>query len=71
MINDIQNHIRSILYYIIINIISIYCGYGYKVVCCYDDKYSKPVQKYKGENAVHKFMEKMLKEVQWCKKNET
>ena len=20
------------------------CGYGYKVVCCYDDKYSKPVQ---------------------------
>lgn len=20
------------------------CGYSYKVVCCYDDKYSKPVQ---------------------------
>ena len=20
------------------------CGYGYKVVCCYDDKYSKPIQ---------------------------
>ena len=44
------------------------CGYGYKVVCCYDDKYSKPVQIYRGENAVHKFMEKMLKEVEWCKK---
>ena len=43
------------------------CGYGYKVVCCYDDKYTKPVQIYRGENAVHKFMENMLKEVNWCK----
>ena len=43
------------------------CGYGYKVVCCYDDKYSKPVQIHRGENAVHKFMENMLKEVNWCK----
>ena len=40
---------------------------GYKVVCCYDGKYSKPVQIHRGENAVHKFMEKML-EVKWCKK---
>ena len=22
------------------------CDYGYKVVCCYDDKYSKPIQTY-------------------------
>ena len=43
------------------------CGYGYKVVCCYDDKYTKPVQIYRGENAVHKFMENMLKGVYWCK----
>ena len=43
------------------------CGYGYKVVCCYDDKYSKPIQIYRGENAVHKFMENMLEEVNWCK----
>ena len=35
------------------------CGYGYKVVCCYNDKYSKPVQIYRGENAIHKFMEKI------------
>ena len=28
------------------------CGYGYKVVCCYDDKYSKPVKVYRGKNAV-------------------
>ena len=44
------------------------CGYGYKVVCCYDDKYTKPIQLYRGENAVHKFMENMLEEVKWCKK---
>ena len=43
------------------------CGYGYKIVCCYDDKYNKPVQIYRGENAVYKFMENMLKEVNWCK----
>ena len=32
------------------------CGYGYKVVCCYEKKYSKPIQKYRGENAVYKFI---------------
>ena len=32
------------------------CGYGYKVVCCYD-KYSKPVQIHRGDNAVYKFMD--------------
>lgn len=25
------------------------CGYGYKVVCCYDDNYHKPAQNYRGE----------------------
>ena len=44
------------------------CGYGYEVVCRYDDKYNKPVQIYRGENAVHKFMEKLLGEVKLCKK---
>ena len=43
------------------------CGYGYKVVCCYDDKYSKYTRTYGGENAVYKFMEKMLEEVEYCK----
>ena len=43
------------------------CGYGYKVVCCYDDKYSKSTRIYRGENAVYKFMEKMLEEVEYCK----
>ena len=44
------------------------CGYGYKVVCCYDDKYTKPVQIYRGEKAVYKFMEAMLDEVKYCNK---
>ena len=44
------------------------CGYGYKVVCCYDDKYTKPIEIYRGENAVYQFMEAMLEEVKYCKK---
>ena len=44
------------------------CGYGYKIVCCYDDKYSKPEQIYRGERAVYKFMEAMLDEIKYCKK---
>ena len=43
------------------------CGYGHKVICCYDDKYSKYTSIYRGENAVYKFMEKMLEEVEYCK----
>ena len=43
------------------------CGYGYKVICCYDDKYSKYTCIYRGENYVYKFMEKMLEEVEYCK----
>ena len=38
-----------------------------KVVCCYDDKYSSDICIYRGENAVYKFMEKMLEEVKYCK----
>ena len=44
------------------------CGYAYKVLCCYDDKYTKPIQLYRGEKAVYKFMENMLEEVKYCKK---
>ena len=44
------------------------CSYGYKLVCCYDDKFSKPIAIYRGENAVYKLMEKMLEEVKYCQK---
>ena len=43
------------------------CGSAYKVICCYDDKYSKDICIYRGENAVYRFMEKMLEEVKYCK----
>ena len=43
------------------------CGYGYKVVCCYKDKYSKPIQTHLGENVVYKFMKKMFEKVEYCK----
>ena len=44
------------------------CGYGYKLVCFYDDKYSKSAGTYRGKKAVNKFMEAMLEEVKYCKK---
>lgn len=45
-----------------------YGSYGYKLVCCYDDKYSKPVKIYRGENACYKFLVDMPAEVKYCKK---
>ena len=45
------------------------CGYVYKLICCYDDKFSKPIQLYRGEKAVHKFLKAMLKEAEYCKKS--
>ena len=44
------------------------CGYGYKVVCCYDDKFSKPIKIYRGEMTIQKFMNDMLAEVEYCQK---
>ena len=43
------------------------CGSAYKVVCCYDNKYTKDICSYRGENAVYKFLERMLEEVEYCK----
>ena len=40
------------------------CTYGYKVVCCYNEKYTKPVKIYRGEDSINKFMQQMLLEVQ-------
>ena len=42
------------------------CGYGYKVVCCYDDKFSKPIKIYRGKMTIQKFMKDMLAEVEYC-----
>ena len=36
------------------------CGFGYKVVCHYDKKYSKPEVIYRGENVVKKFIQHLF-----------
>ena len=38
------------------------CSYGYKIVCCYDDKYSQPYKSYRGKNAAYKFLEAIFEE---------
>ena len=44
------------------------CGFGYKVVCHYDQKYSKPEVFYRGENVVQKFYQNLTEEVKYCQK---
>ena len=44
------------------------CSFGYKVVCHYDKKYSRPVVIYRGPDAISKFLISMLLEVQDCQK---
>ena len=36
------------------------CSFGYKLVCCYDDKYSKPIKINRGENCTEWFMKELL-----------
>ena len=47
------------------------CGFGYKVVCHYDQSYSKPVEIYRGtadlsEDVIERFIPKMFEEVRSC-----
>lgn len=39
------------------------CGCAYKVVCCYEDQFTKPIQMCRGENALYKLLEAMLEKV--------
>ena len=43
------------------------CSFAYKLVCV-DDKFSKPIIVFRGENAAFKFIEAILKEYEYCKK---
>ena len=43
------------------------CSFAYKLVCV-DDRFSKPIVFYRGEKAVHKFIEAILEEYEYCKK---
>lgn len=38
------------------------------MVCYYDQKYSKPAEIYRGEDAIERFLEKMFEEVRSCQK---
>ena len=41
-------------------------GFGYKVVCHYNQKYSKPAVIYRGENVIEKFIQNLFEEVKDC-----
>ena len=43
-------------------------GFGYKVVCHSDKKYSKPAVIYRGENVIEKFIQHLFREVKDCQK---
>ena len=43
------------------------CSFAYKLVCV-DDKFSKPIVVFRGENAAYKFFEAILEEYEYCKK---
>ena len=40
------------------------CSYGYKVVCCYDERLSKPFKMYRGLDSVSKFFSDIFEEEQ-------
>ena len=43
------------------------CSFGYKVVCI-DDKFTKPIVVFRGENAAYEFIKEILNEYEYCKK---
>ena len=43
------------------------CSFAYKVVCI-DDKFTKPIVVFRGENAAYEFIKAILKEYEYCKK---
>ena len=43
------------------------CSVAYNVVCI-DDRFSKPIVVFRGENAAHEFIKVILKEYKYCKK---
>ena len=43
------------------------CSFAYKLVCV-DNRFSKPIVIYRGENAAYKFVEAIFEEYEYCKK---
>ena len=44
----------------------ILCSFAYKVVCI-DDRFTKPIVVYRGENAAYEFIKAIFKEYKYCK----
>ena len=44
------------------------CGFSYKVVCSFDEKYSRPIQGGRGKDAVHHFFTGVMEEANRCTK---
>ena len=42
------------------------CSFAYKLVCV-DDKFTKPIVPFRGENAAYEFIKAIPKEYQYCK----
>ena len=45
----------------------VHCSFPYKLVCV-DDKFTKPIVVFRGENAAYEFIKAILKEYEYCKK---
>ena len=43
------------------------CSFAYKIICI-DNRFSKPIVVYRGENAAYEFTKAILKEYKYCKK---
>ena len=43
------------------------CSYAFKAVCI-DNRFSKPVVVYRGENAAYEFIKAILEEYKYCQK---
>ena len=43
------------------------CSFAYKIVCI-DDRFTKPIVVYRGENAAYEFTKAIFKEYKYCKK---
>ena len=43
------------------------CTFAYKVVCI-DDRFTKPIVAFRGENSAYEIIKAILKEFEYCKK---
>ena len=44
------------------------CCYSYKLICRVNDRFSKTIKIYRGENVAKHFIQAMLKEEKYCNK---